>query len=173
MRSKDVLKYALKRYNSTLIVVSHDREFLNDLTDKLYEFKDSKIHEYRGGIYDYLNKRNIDNLDDLNLKRNSETDKKLEKPVSNNKNIYSKRKELDKRIRKIENRIEFLEKKIEDTESQMKEMEMIMAGTKEMQDIDFYNNYERLKQKVKLTLDDWENLQHVLERLKDERNSVL
>lgn len=173
MRSKDVLKHALKCYDGTLIVVSHDREFLDNLTDKIYEFKDSKIHEFRGGIFDFLQKRKLVSLDALNLKNKKSVNVSIENKESDHKKIYFKRKEFDKKIRKVSNRIKSIESSIENAESKIAEMDLIMAESNEVQDIDFYKKYEGFKQKVNLSFPEWEKLQLMLETLKGERNSVL
>jgi len=173
MHSKDILKQALKSYNGTLIVVSHDREFLDDLTDKLYEFKNAKIHEHRGGIFDFLKKRKIDTLDSMNLNNKSSLNNKIKHENSDQKAIFSKRRELDKKIRKIESNIESAERRIEKAESEMRKMELIMKESEKVQDIDFYKTYEILKHKVNLALSDWEKYHYVLEELKAERNSLL
>lgn len=173
MRSKDVLKHALKAYDGTFIVVSHDREFLDQLTDKIYEFKDSRINEYRGGIFDFLQKKNIKTLDALNTKIKNEENKEIKIEESDHKKIYQKRRELDKEIRKISNRITSIEKSIDKAESKIKEMDEIMAGNSKPQDITFYKEYEQHKQKVNLRIPEWEKLQYELEELRAARNSVL
>ncbi len=173
MHSKDILKQALKLYDGTLIVVSHDREFLNDLTDKIYEFKNRKIHEYRGGIYDFLKKRKIDTLDALNLKNKTGENAKSKTESSDQKRLFAKRKELDKKMRKIENNIVSIEKRIEKAELEIEGMELIMKKSNKALDIDFYKTYEMLKHKVNLALSDWEKFHNVLEELKAERNSLL
>ncbi len=173
MRSKDVLKHALKSYDGTFIVVSHDREFLDHLTDKIYEFKNNGIREYRGGIFDFLQKRKIETLDALNSKIKNTRDKEIKEEESDHKKIYQKRRELDKEIRKISNRIASIEKSIERAESKIKEMDEIMAGHSEAQDINFYKEYEQYKQKVSSRIPEWEKLQYELEELRAARNSVL
>ncbi len=173
MRSKDVLKHALKCYDGTLLVVSHDRGFLDDLTDKIYEFKGRKIHEYSGGIFDFLRKRKIDSLDALSLKDKNKVKETMKVQESGQKNIYYRRRELDKKIRKMSSRIASIEKRIEEAELQIAKMDLIMSGSNKVQDIDFYEKYEQLKQKVNLSLPDWEKLQKELEELMAERNSVL
>ncbi|MGD2036207.1 MAG: ATP-binding cassette domain-containing protein, partial [Bacteroidales bacterium] len=173
IRSKEILKQALKYYDGTLIVVSHDREFLNGLTDKIYEFRGGSLYEYRGGIYDFLEKRKVDSLDALNTKakRRATGEKKDEEPTK--KSDYALRKRLDRKMRQVENKISSTEKRIEEYESKIEEMEKVMAGNREAQDIDFYRTYEQLKQNVDLAIREWEKFQNILEKLKAERNSVL
>lgn len=173
MRSKDVLKHALKSYDGTLIIVSHDREFLDGLTDKIYEFRNNKIHEFRGGIFDFLGKRKLESLDTLNRKIKPAKEPEKKKDESEKKVNYQKRKELDKRIRNLSGKISAIEKRIEHAESEIQKMDQIMGSNSEAQDIDFYKQYEELKQKVNISLPEWEKMQQILENLKAERNSVL
>ncbi len=91
---------------------------------------------------------------------------------SGQKKSYIKRKEVDQKIRKISNRIKSIESSIENTESKISEMDLIMSASNEVQDIDFYKKYEQFKQKLNLTIPEWEKLHNMLEKLRDERNSV-
>ena len=111
MRSKDILKHALLSFDGTLIIVSHDRDFLQGLTTKVFEFRNKKVHQYHGDIYDFLSSRKLKSLDEL------ESDKKKknsysEEQVSSQKIEYEKRKQTEKEIRKIKTRIEKKEKEI-------------------------------------------------------------
>jgi ATP-binding cassette, subfamily F, member 3 len=173
MRSKDILKQALVKYDGTLIIVSHDREFLNDLTDKTFEFTDGKIREHRGGIYEFLQKKQIGSLGDLNKKNPLNIAITGERKESVQKLSYIERKEIDKEIRKINNLIATLEKEIETTEINLAELNEKMATGIALNDQDSYKEYELLKSKVKKSMHDWEKLQYELEILQDKRNSVI
>lgn len=116
MRSKDVLKEAIKEFDGTVIVVSHDREFLDGLVTKVYEFGGGVVKEHIGGIYDFLQKKKIESLNELQLSASptvSATKKEEPETVSENKLSYEAQKELNKKIRKLEKRIADCEQKIE------------------------------------------------------------
>jgi ATP-binding cassette subfamily F protein 3 len=173
MRSKDILKQALVKYDGTLIIVSHDREFLNELTDKTFEFSDGKIREHRGGIYEFLQKKQIGSLGDLNKKNPLNIAITGERKESVQKLSYIERKEIDKEIRKINNLIATLEKEIETTELNLAEMNEKMATGIALNNQDSYKEYELLKSKIKKSMHNWEKLQYELEILQDKRNSVI
>ena len=122
MRSKDVLKEAIKEFDGTVIVVSHDREFLDGLVTKVYEFGGGVVKEHIGGIYDFLQKKKIESLNELQLSASptmSATKKEEPETVSENKLSYEAQKELNKKIRKLEKRIADCEQKIEKLEISM------------------------------------------------------
>jgi ATP-binding cassette, subfamily F, member 3 len=172
MRSKDLLKQALQKYDGTLIIVSHDREFLDGLTDKIYEFRDRKIREYRGGIYEFLRKRQLSNLQELNKARKSIDTTGKEKQESEQKLNYLERKEIDREIRKTAAQVEKLEKEIEETENQIAFMDSRLAEGLQNQDPQFFSEYEKYKKNVDSLLFRWERVQYELEILKEKRNSV-
>lgn len=124
MRSKDVLKEAIKEFDGTVIVVSHDREFLDGLVTKVYEFGGGVVKEHIGGIYDFLQKKKIESLNELQLSASptvSATKKEEPETVSENKLSYEAQKELNKKIRKLEKRIADCEQKIEKLETEIGE----------------------------------------------------
>ncbi len=171
MRSKDILKKALASYDGTLIAVSHDREFLDGLMLKIYEFKDRKIKEHLGGIYEFLNKRKIASLSELNKKES--TAGKVPREEINNKQSFFDKKELDREIRKIENRIEKTELLISSLEKEIADIEKQIADPGSAKDViqspDFYRKYEELRIELKQQLEVWENLQIELDPLKTKR----
>jgi ATP-binding cassette subfamily F protein 3 len=172
MRSKDILKQALQKYDGTLIVVSHDREFLDGLNDKIYEFRDQKIREYRGGIYEFLSKRRIGSLQDLNLKEPAAHVTVEGKIRTDQKQIYQERRELDKEIRKLSQQLDKVETEIEQIETILTQMDRDMINGKIM-DQQFYISYETTKQKIGPMMHEWEEKQKILEELKEKRNSVI
>lgn len=171
MRSKDILKKALASFDGTLIAVSHDREFLDGLMSKIFEFKDRKIKEHLGGIYEFLNKRKIDSLSELNRKEPISV--KTPREEINNKQSFFDKKELDREIRKIENKIEKTELQISSLEKEIADIEKQIADpglTKDViQSPDFYRKYEELRFELKQQLEVWENLQIELDPLKTKR----
>jgi ATP-binding cassette subfamily F protein 3 len=172
MRSKDLLKQALKAYDGTLIVVSHDREFLDGLVEKVYEFRGRKIKEYRGGIYDYLEKRKLGDLKELNRKTMQQVDTEEPKQSSAQKLNYLERKEIDREIRKTASKLESLEREIGEAEQQVRTMDHRMAQDPPVEDPDFFRKYEELKKMIDSSMMKWERLQYELEILRDKRNSV-
>lgn len=172
MRSKDILKQALMKYDGTLILVSHDREFLDGLTDKIYEFRDHKIKEYRVGIFEFLRGKQISNLDELNRKAKPIEELQESKMISDQKQNYLERKEIDKEIRKTSSQIASIEKDIETNESKIKEIDSQLASGQFINNPDFYKDYEALKSGVGKLMQQWERLQYELEILQEKRNSV-
>jgi ATPase components of ABC transporters with duplicated ATPase domains len=166
--SKDILKQALINYNGTLVIVSHDRDFLDGLVDKVYEFKDGKVKEHLGGISDFLSRKKLENLQELerNMQIMDTPTKKLEnKEVTNNstKQSYQESKEVERERRKIKNKVDNCEKKIAELEIELKEMEdelySITDHTKIMQ---LTNDYQVKKAELDKLLSEWENLSEQL-----------
>ena len=134
IRSKDVLKQALKSFDGTLIVVSHDRDFLDGLVDKLYEFRDGKVTEHLGTVAEFLQKRKLENLSELERKAPVET---VTKPVvqKEGERNFQKMKAISKEEKKIRNTIDYLEKQISAHEEKMAEIEKILANPGNNDDI--------------------------------------
>ena len=148
MRSKDVLKEAIKEFDGTVIVVSHDREFLDGLVTKVYEFGGGVVKEHIGGIYDFLQKKKIESLNELQLSASptmSATKKEELETVSENKLSYEAQKELNKKIRKLEKRIADCEQKIEKLETEIGEVEADMATPEGASDMALYEKHQKLK----------------------------
>ena len=124
MRSKDVLKEAIREFDGTVIVVSHDREFLDGLVTKVYEFGGGVVKEHIGGIYDFLQKKKMESLNELQLSQSPTVASKKEETVqaSENKLSYEAQKELNKKLRKVEKQIADCENRIEKLESQVAEL---------------------------------------------------
>ena len=144
MRSKDVLKEAIKEFDGTVIVVSHDREFLDGLVTKVYEFGGGVVKEHIGGIYDFLQKKKIESLNELQLSASptvSATKKEEPETVSENKLSYEAQKELNKKIRKLEKRIADCEQKIEKLETEIGEVEADMATPEGASDMALYEKH--------------------------------
>jgi ATP-binding cassette, subfamily F, member 3 len=146
IRSKDILKHALVKYDGTLIVVSHDRDFLDGLVKKVYEFRYNRIKENIGGIYDFLRKKKIENLRDIELKDKPRKNT-IQRGFSENKQKYIEKKEYDRNLRK-------LTKKIEETEIEIEKIEKdIAANNKNLMnndhsspdDVTFFLEYQNLK----------------------------
>jgi len=166
MMSKDILKRALKDYDGSLIVVSHDRDFLQGLTEKVYEFKNQNIKEYIGDINTFLNKRELADFKQLEKseKQEPKKDKKQEQLT------YQQNKKKTREKRKLQNRISKLEKQIDALEKQMKQLDKQLADANQFQKLskekDFFEKYEQNQQKLQQLVQYWENTMAQLERLK-------
>ena len=166
MLSKDILKMALMQYDGTLIVVSHDRDFLQGLTDTIYEFSHHKVKQFKGDIFDFLQTKNIADLDDLNQK-SQQNKAKSEVVVTQSKQDYLKNKERESGLRKIRNKITSCEQEIETLENKLKQMDDSLASSdfaNQISDMNkFYTEYEEIKKQLSERMNEWEELQINLE----------
>jgi ATP-binding cassette subfamily F protein 3 len=173
MRSKDILKKALLNYDGTLIAVSHDREFLDGLVTKVYEFGNRKIREHIGGIYEFLSRKKLDSLAELERKEIARINRPA-KDETTNKQAFAEKKEQDREIRKLESSIGKTEQKIAALETELAEFEhKITDPTLALDSINkpgFYATYENLKNEYALQMEQWEKLHSDLELLKNKRN---
>jgi ATP-binding cassette subfamily F protein 3 len=120
-------------YEGTLIIVSHDRDFLDGLVDKIYEFKNKKLREHLGGIYDFLRRKNISSLRELEISQNSlNSNLPGTKEISNNKQDYFDKKEFEKILRKAINKLEKCENNIEKIEAEIKGLDIQMGDTENL-----------------------------------------
>lgn len=167
MRSKDVLKETLKDFEGTVIVVSHDREFLDGLVDKVYEFGNKRVVEHLGGIYEFLQHKKMDNLKELEqtAKSNTENDLSLDQP-SKNKLSYEASKEQSRQIKKIEKSIAETEKQIEKIESSIRELEVRLATPEGASDAALYEEYSALKKLLSTLMDTWTEITIELDEIK-------
>ena len=168
IRSKDILKQALKAYDGTLIIVSHDRDFLDGLVDKLYEFRDGKVKEHLGGVQDFLERRKLENLSELERHYKPAS---AEKPVEvvqkkeEAKQEYQAKKYVSKEEKKIKNRISFLEKGIEQIETKMAEIEAVLMNPGPDDDImELTRAYLENKRELDFKMQEWEKLNEQLEQ---------
>ena len=157
MLSKDILKSALIQFDGTLIIVSHDRDFLQGLTNKVYEFKKPNIKEYIGDIYDFLEEKKLKELDDLNKKQKVQP---TENVVSQGKLDYELKKQNDREIKRIEREIKKIEEQIEAVELEIAEMDDIMSSPDKHPNVnldnDWYNRYGEKKAKLQNLMEQWE-----------------
>ncbi|MBE6300425.1 MAG: ABC-F family ATP-binding cassette domain-containing protein [Parabacteroides distasonis] len=167
MRSKDVLKDALKDFDGTVILVSHDREFLDGLVDKVYEFGNKKVIEHLGGIYDFLEHKKLDNLQELERTSQQIVTVTTEVQPTQNKLSYEARKEQNKAIRKVEKAIAETENRIGDLEKAIAGLEEKLATPEGAADVSLYSEYSGLKQQLSDTMDLWTEQTLELEELKN------
>jgi len=173
MRSKDILKQALLKYDGTLIAVSHDREFLDRLVTKVYEFGNGLVREHLGGIYDFLTRRNLASMADLE-KKASMTAASPAKETSDNKKAFLDKKVFERELRKLENRIEKTEIRISGVEKEIADYEATItdpSGDPEsIMTPEFYAAYTGCHTLLKQLMEEWEQLHRDLEELKNKRN---
>ena len=167
MRSKDVLKDALREFDGTVILVSHDREFLDGLVDKVYEFGNQRVTEHLGGIYEFLNRKKMDNLQELEkatslAQKNMETD---DQP-SQSKMSYESRKEQNRALKKAEKSVAEAEAKIERLEAEQAQLESMLATPEGSADTALYAKYGAIKKELSETMDLWSCCIQELEDLK-------
>ncbi len=167
MRSKDILKNALLQFGGTIIVVSHDRDFLQGLTEKVVEFKNRQIKEFIGDIYDFIATRHIETLDQLNSQAKSP--EKGSGHLSGGRQSYEQQKEHDRVLRKLQRRIDQYENEIEELEQELAKIEGIIASPEQnsewMGGGDVFVEYETLKQQIRSKEAAWETAQTELEAI--------
>ena len=150
------MKEALKEFDGTVIVVSHDREFLDGLVDKVYEFGNKRIREHLGGIYDFLQHKKMENLQELERNTAQVKDSPKEEDTSSaNKRSYEAQKEINRAIKKIEKQIAESEKKIEMLEGKIAEIEEQLATPQGASDTSLYTSYADLKKQLSEEMDNW------------------
>ena len=157
VKSKDILKQALKSFDGTIVVVSHDRDFLDGLVDKMYEFRDGHVTEYLGSVTDFLAKRKIENLQEL--ERKMEPQKAIsEQKVVQKQNVELRKQEV-KMDRKKKNRISYLECEIEKLEQKMKDIESVLSAPGEGDDImELTRSYLEYKRDLDAKTEEWGEL---------------
>ena len=160
MRSKDILKRAIQKYDGTVVVVSHDREFLDGIVEKVYEFRDGGVKEYLGGIYYFLEKRKLDSLRDVERKDAPATVaiQKEEEP----KLSYEQKKEQEKLLRKLRRAVENVEAELADTEKRIAEYDAKFAAATAYNEAD-YKAYNDLKARYDHLMHEWEKASYELE----------
>ena len=174
MRSKDVLKEAIRDFDGTVILVSHDRDFLDGLATKVYEFGGGVVKEHLGGIYDFLKKKQIENLNELQKASSlSESPTGGKKPsaaeapqASSGRLSYEEQKELNKRLKKLERRVADCETEIEQTEAAIAILEEKMATPEGASDMSLYEQHQKLKQQLDRVMEEWDAASTELEEAK-------
>jgi ATP-binding cassette subfamily F protein 3 len=169
MLSKDILKQALQQYDGTMIIVSHDRHFLDGLVDKIYEFRNNKTKEHLGSIYEFLRKRKLANLAEIERK---DKQLKAKKETSDQKQIYEQRKEFDRDMRKVESRVKKAEETIHKLEAEITRMDALLAQPENISDETLFSEYGKTKQQLEQVMEDWAEAQEKLEALEAERERI-
>ena len=158
IKSKNVLKEALKKFQGTLILVSHDRDFLQGLTNKVYEFKNHKLKEYLGDIDFYLEQRNVENLRELEKKEVVKS-----QPKETNKPSY----EEQKKVKSLQNKLSNLEAKIHSLEKEIKEIDVDLAANYDevVSNPTFFDTYQKKKSNLEKLMEEWEMVQEEIDNL--------
>jgi ATP-binding cassette subfamily F protein 3 len=164
MQSKDVLKEAIRDFDGTVIIVSHDREFLDGLVTKVYEFGDCKVREHLGGIYDYLATKNASNINEALATGKTAATNEVPKPANENRLSYEAEKQLQKQRRKIERLVENDEKAIGEIEGAIAALEAVMS-TAEGSTQENFTRYATLKKQLDEAVTAWEQNMEELEKL--------
>ena len=170
MASKDVLKEAIRAFDGTAIVVSHDREFLDGLVTKVYEFGGGNVKEHLGGIYDFLQSKHISELSELQVAKSSasipsKTRNTSDTSDTSNAQNYAERKEQQKRVRKAEKAVEESERKISDMERRLKELDNLLMKLENASNMEFVTEYTSTKKALDEEVERWEKLSEELELL--------
>ena len=177
MRSKDVLKDAIRDFEGTVIVVSHDRDFLDGLVTKVYEFGGGRVKEHLGGIYDFLQSKkaesaDVERLDSLFTSHQPNSMGAQPKETSEGKKSYLEQKEYNKRLKKLERQVADCEQAITELESAIAILEARLATPEGASDVSLYEKHGKLKQKLDETVEEWERFSDDLEKLKMENNYI-
>jgi ATP-binding cassette, subfamily F, member 3 len=174
MISKDILKKALNKYDGTLIIVSHDRDFLQDLTEKVYEFTNRNINEHLGDIQQFLNNKKVEDFKQFELSNKKK--KEAETKQSSSTNDNQKRRNLDKEIKKTSNKMRTLERLVEKLESELKDLDLQLADTDKFNELSakpgFFDSYQAKQAELSTTMSKWEVIIEDLEVLKQKRDSL-
>ena len=176
MQSKDVLKEAIKAFDGTAIIVSHDREFLDGLAEKVYEFGGGKVREYLGGIYHWIRSHERNDVQTLAQPRKGgeqpaeprkadspKADMKAEEPSQTEVMTYAQRKERQKMVSRIQKKINETEKRIETLETRLGELDTMLCDPKNAADMALVNEYTDIQQRLDKEMADWEKLSEQLE----------
>ena len=162
MRSKDILKDALQKFDGTVVVVSHDREFLDGLVDRIYEFRDGGVREYLGDIWYFLEKRKVESLQEIERKdRPAQSEKTSDTPTAG-KMTYEQKKEQEKILRKLRKTVEGIEEELAKVEGEIAEYDKRFAVATEYNAED-YAQYDMLKQRYDHLMHEWEKASYELE----------
>lgn len=169
MKTKDILKQAIKDFDGTVIVVSHDRDFLSGLVDKVYEFGGGKVKEHLGGIYEFLERKKMENLQELEVptsfaateNKNNASPKETVARLS-----YEERKELGRQIKRTEKQLGEIEQLIERKESDIKEIESALATPEKASDASLFERHGTLLKELEKDMKQWEKLTLELENMK-------
>lgn len=166
IRSKEILKQAIKEFDGTAIIVSHDRDFLEGLVDKVYEFGGGALKEHLGGIYEFLERKKVENLNELERKTPIQKDQSKTNDTASKAN-YNERKALNKEIRQAERDLENAEKGIARLEKEQEELNVKLAKPENAMDENLYRRYREVEVLLEKEMEKWEAVQLKLDELQE------
>jgi ATP-binding cassette subfamily F protein 3 len=172
MRSKEILKNALASFDGTVLVVSHDRDFLDGLVNCIYEFRNKKAKQHLGGIFDFLQRKKIESLKELEAKKTSNSVKKAlkEKRQSSEESLsFEQKKEINRNISRMEKLVVKTEEDISTLENKIEEMDQLLSSAKTIEDHSVFNDYDQLKEELDKTMENWEEHHEKLEEWKSKK----
>jgi ATP-binding cassette subfamily F protein 3 len=177
LRSKELLKKAVKEFEGTVVVVSHDREFLDGLVDKVYEFRNKKMKEHLGGIYEFLERKKLDSLQEIEQPIESKSDAAKGIPVAyvtknQVKLSYEERKELSKQLKKAQQQVEKCEQEIEKLELQLGELDTLMQKQENATDPEFVKKYQNTNDALEQQMHNWEDYQEELALIEEKKSKI-
>jgi len=175
IRSKELLKQAVKEFEGTVIVVSHDREFLDGLVDKVYEFRNKRMNEHLGGIYEFLERKKLDSLRDMEQQKSAV--KNIDTGVfktrgSSPKFSFDERKEISKKLKKAQQNVEKCEKMIAKLEEEIEKFDVLMQDTDNASDQDFVKKYQEANVQLEKQIEQWGEFQLLLEEVQKVKLSM-
>jgi len=180
MIAKEVLKKALLAFKGTLIVVSHDRDFLQGLTDRVFEFSKHGLKEHEGDVYDFLESRKVENFREFELKGGTSVTKNktnVRLKESSNKVWFENKKQLERDLKKLKREVEKAEKQVEQLDSEIAAIEAKLKdpeGFKEVvNDQIFFEGYEALKKEQEMEMEKWEAASEKLEKTKSQLQQII
>ena len=172
IRSKEILKNALINFNGTVLVVSHDREFLDGLVNCVYEFRNKKAKQHLGGIYDFLEKKKIESLKELEINNNPRRTERLNGTKINSLQEFSfqEQKEINRTILRLEKQVEKTESEIQTIENESDELDRLLSAPDNLEGHTIFDKYELLKKQLKTAMEEWEKQHEELENWKMKKN---
>ncbi|WP_303918772.1 ABC-F family ATP-binding cassette domain-containing protein [Draconibacterium sediminis] len=167
MRSKEILKNALANFSGTVLVVSHDRDFLDGLVNCIYEFRNKKAKQHLGGIFDFLYRKKMESMKELeSKKKNTKAAKVVTSDKQNDELSFDEKKEINRTISRMEKSVAQTEEKIAELETEIVEMDKLLANPGDIDDHSVFEQYEQLKSNLEQSMLDWENAHEELENWK-------
>ncbi|MDR2910725.1 MAG: ABC-F family ATP-binding cassette domain-containing protein [Bacteroidales bacterium] len=166
MRSKDILKNALINFAGTVLVVSHDRDFLDGMATCIYEFRNKKTKQHLGGIYDFLQKNKIESLKELNVKSISQGSNIRQQCIPENRISFEEKKKISRNIANMEKQVENTELEIAKLEEEITVLNKLLSAPENIDNHNFFNKYEKLKIEMENAMETWEKEHNDLEELK-------
>lgn len=171
MRSKEILKNALINFTGTVLVVSHDRDFLDGLVNCIYEFRNKKVKQHLGGIFEFLQRKKIESLKQLETKANSSPNNSIATKEKTATDLsFEEKKEINKNISRLEKKVTGTEEQIAEIEAKISEMDSLLSSPDNIEDHSVFDQYERMKHKLEQVMYEWELTIEELEKWQDQKN---